>query len=129
MVGDVKQSIYGFRNAQPNIFTSKSAKYASDSSHGMQINLSHNFRCAQSIIDFVNLVFGRLMSKSVGSVDYNEGHSLVCGRKHSIHPKGVGFHIIEKSWRKTARMGLPRKSFYTRNLQEAMFVAKGCKPC
>lgn len=125
MVGDVKQSIYGFRNAQPNIFTSKSAKYASDSSHGMQINLSHNFRCAQSIIDFVNLVFGRLMSKSVGSVDYNEGHSLVCGRKHSIHPKGVEFHVIEKKLEENDENEFTEEELlYTEIMREAMFVAK-----
>ena len=74
MVGDVKQSIYGFRHAQPKLFT---AKY--DKPDIKSIVLSKNFRSRKEVLDAVNFFFYRLMSKAAGDVDYNDEAALYPG--------------------------------------------------
>ena len=71
LVGDVKQSIYRFRLADPAIFQNYHAKWRHDSSHGQVITLSDNFRSPEPLLDFVNAVFGSLMKKHLGGVDYD----------------------------------------------------------
>ena len=56
MVGDIKQSIYRFRNANPNIFKSKYEDY-SKSVSGLKIDLNKNFRSRRQVIDNINLIF------------------------------------------------------------------------
>ncbi len=93
MVGDVKQSIYGFRNAQPSIFTAKSKDYKSNPDAGELILLSHNFRSSKNIIDFVNNIFSKIMSSNIGGLDYTEEHRLIGSRD----TEGVvELHIIDK---------------------------------
>ena len=84
MVGDVKQSIYRFRLADPTIFIEKYdnyAPYGSESgSEGVKIMLRENFRSSREVIDGVNSVFGTIMSRAVGEVSYDEDAALKCGR-------------------------------------------------
>lgn len=77
-VGDVKQSIYGFRRAEPGLFLDKLESYDSDEDKdSIRINLNENFRTDQDIIDFVNYIFDRLMTKEISGIDYkNGGHRL-----------------------------------------------------
>lgn len=79
MVGDVKQSIYGFRNANPKIFMEKYDKYKGDI--GIKIDLMQNFRSRSEVLDAVNLIFEDLMSKEIGGADYLDGHQMVFGNK------------------------------------------------
>lgn len=81
MVGDVKQSIYRFRLAEPAIFTSKKDSFYpfEQGRHPAVINLGHNFRSAENVINQVNYMFGQLMSRRLGGVDYNETEQLVPG--------------------------------------------------
>ncbi len=83
MVGDVKQSIYRFRLADPLIFTEKYESYASvaDAKDGepVKIMLQENFRSRQEVIDGINGVFAACMSKKLGDVDYDENAMLRCG--------------------------------------------------
>lgn len=74
MVGDIKQSIYAFRNADPGIFTKKYNLFKDEpeSSENCLILLSENYRSKKSILDFVNLSFGGIMSKELGGVEYEE---------------------------------------------------------
>ena len=72
MVGDIKQSIYGFRNSTPEIFVQKSEDYALDNSHGNLIILNENFRSNPAILNFVNSIFERCMSLDFGGVDYKK---------------------------------------------------------
>lgn len=72
MVGDVKQSIYSFRNACPDLFMEKYLKYSYDESECMKIDLSNNFRSRNEVIDTVNYVFERIMRKDTGGIDYDE---------------------------------------------------------
>ena len=72
MVGDVKQSIYGFRLADPAIFLSRQFKY--EHGDGTAIPFNKNFRSSRAILSFVNGVFNAVMTKSSAQVDYrNDG--------------------------------------------------------
>ncbi|MDO4711723.1 MAG: UvrD-helicase domain-containing protein, partial [Peptostreptococcaceae bacterium] len=79
-VGDVKQSIYRFRLADPTIFNEKYARYEQESL-SEKIDLSNNFRSRKEILDFCNLIFKEVMTTSYGEVDYqNPSHQLYSGR-------------------------------------------------
>ena len=83
MVGDVKQSIYRFRLADPLIFTEKYEKYSFLTDAGetepIKIMLQENFRSRQEVIDGINSVFTACMSKKLGEIDYDENALLRCG--------------------------------------------------
>ena len=76
MVGDIKQSIYGFRNSSPNIFVNKSLVYESNISDGTLVNLNENFRSNPQILNFVNSIFNKCMFASFGGVDYKDNGQL-----------------------------------------------------
>ncbi len=79
MVGDVKQSIYRFRQAEPALFMEK---YAEPSNfQGRVIDLNSNFRSAGAVIGAVNSVFSRIMSREFGGMEYDERASLKLGRE------------------------------------------------
>ena len=75
MVGDVKQSIYGFRLSDPTIFLDKYKTYKDDKT-GKAIDLNMNFRSKEEILDFVNLVFNSTMDMSFGGIDYKKTAQL-----------------------------------------------------
>ena len=83
MVGDVKQSIYRFRLADPTIFTEKYLSYADlDKAHDgepVRIMLQENFRSRREVIEAANHVFRTCMSKTLGEIDYDENAELKCG--------------------------------------------------
>ena len=86
VVGDVKQSIYGFRQAMPELFLQRKNN-ANLASNGFCkfpacIILEKNFRSAKGITKAVNYFFEKLMSKSVGDIEYNEAEALVYGAKY-----------------------------------------------
>lgn len=70
MVGDIKQSIYGFRGCEPSIFLGKYNTYKAADSSGHVEELNDNFRSNSEILDFVNDVFNRVMTSGFGKVDY-----------------------------------------------------------
>ncbi len=70
VVGDVKQSIYGFRGASPEGFNSKYDLYKSDMSLGKAFDMNINFRSNPIILNFINEVFSKLMTKENGDIDY-----------------------------------------------------------
>lgn len=75
-VGDVKQSIYGFRNARPELFLEKLESYERDE-NSLRINLSKNFRTDKDLIDFNNYIFERLMTRKNSDIAYkDDGHRL-----------------------------------------------------
>lgn len=78
MVGDVKQSIYGFRLADPTLFIEKYHDFA-DEDGGRRIILAENFRSRKEVLDFTNLVFTQLMDQTVGQIEYDRQAELVNG--------------------------------------------------
>ncbi|MDD5952549.1 MAG: helicase-exonuclease AddAB subunit AddA [Oscillospiraceae bacterium] len=83
LVGDVKQSIYGFRQAMPQIFLSRRSAYTPYDRDNEQypacIVLDRNFRSRTSVTDTVNFLFRQLMTTRSGDVDYSDGEALVAG--------------------------------------------------
>ncbi|MCR5686230.1 MAG: helicase-exonuclease AddAB subunit AddA [Lachnospiraceae bacterium] len=80
MVGDVKQSIYKFRMARPELFIERATRYESDPSQGRLNRLGFNYRSSRSVIDSVNDVFRLCMHEEVGKVEYSPQAELVCGK-------------------------------------------------
>ncbi len=89
MVGDVKQSIYGFRQAMPEIFIRRRDGYpAFDGIHyPASITLGNNFRSRREVADAVNFVFRQLMTRSVGGIDYDEREALI---PSAVYPDAKG---------------------------------------
>ena len=78
VVGDIKQSIYKFRNANPYIFKDKYEKY-SRNDNGYKIDLNKNFRSREEVINNINLIFERIMDDSLGGASYKESHEMIFG--------------------------------------------------
>ncbi|RKM58033.1 helicase-exonuclease AddAB subunit AddA [Butyrivibrio sp. X503] len=80
MVGDVKQSIYKFRLARPEIFMEKLATYSKEASASdRRIDLHKNFRSRKEVLEGTNYIFRKIMGSDLGSVEYDEDAELVTG--------------------------------------------------
>ena len=86
-VGDVKQSIYGFRLAEPGRFLERQRLFREEASGGCVIDLQANFRSRAPLLHVLNLVFSRLMTKRAADLDYDSSHELKPGLKY---PAGDG---------------------------------------
>ncbi len=84
LVGDVKQSIYGFRNTNPQIFINKVDSFSKNPQHKASILLNCNFRSDQRVLDFVNLVFSRLMTNSSAEIDYLNTSLMASDRLYKV---------------------------------------------
>ncbi len=82
MVGDVKQSIYGFRQAQPEIFVQKYACFSNEENEdSVAIDLQQNFRSRSEVLDGTNAVFDHLMGSDLGGIEYDAAARLNYGAK------------------------------------------------
>ncbi|MEK5102053.1 helicase-exonuclease AddAB subunit AddA [Cytobacillus sp. FSL M8-0252] len=94
MVGDVKQSIYRFRLAEPNLFLNKYNRFTTDGeSTGLRIDLARNFRSRKEVLHGTNFIFKQIMGENVGEIVYDEAAELVPG---AAYPEEVK-HPIELS--------------------------------
>ncbi len=85
LVGDVKQSIYRFRLADPSIFANYKTAWAARGAPGRVLGLSENFRSHEGILNFVNALFTSLMRESIGGVEYDQDACLhFGGREHRV---------------------------------------------
>jgi ATP-dependent helicase/nuclease subunit A len=91
-VGDVKQSIYRFRQAEPGLFLEKLANFSGKV--GGRIDLAENFRSSEAVLAAVNEVFEAVMSERAGDIDYDDRARLVCGTDQPIG--NVELHLIRK---------------------------------
>ncbi len=78
MVGDIKQSIYRFRNANPYLFKQKYDTYR-DTDQGIKIDLVKNFRSRREVLEDINLLFNQFMDDTIGGADYKASHQMVFG--------------------------------------------------
>lgn len=105
MVGDVKQSIYRFRQAKPELFLDKYNKYPlEDGEINRKIQLYKNFRSREEVISGVNYIFKEVMSKTVGELEYNDDEALNLGAiykenndENTIIAGPIELHILDKS--------------------------------
>lgn len=91
MVGDMKQSIYGFRKTSPALFIQKNDTYGKDE-QSRKVTLSKNFRSREEILDFVNVIFEQLMQKEVGGIAYTAEERLYAGAAYPP-PKAMPIEI------------------------------------
>jgi len=92
MVGDVKQSIYRFRQAKPELFLNKYENYGITANDlGQKIQLFKNFRSRKNILDVTNIIFEDIMSKEFGEIEYNETEYLNLGANYEEPEKECDF--------------------------------------
>lgn len=99
-VGDVKQSIYSFRQAMPEIFLSLKNSFQlynrEDDNYPAKIILGNNFRSRKGVTDIINFIFTQIMSKESGDIEYDEEESLVASAKYSEKTEAdTELHIID----------------------------------
>lgn len=105
MVGDVKQSIYRFRQAKPELFLDKYNRYPlEEGSLNRKIQLYKNFRSREEVINGVNYIFKEVMSKTVGELEYTDEESLNLGASYkeneyenTVVAGSIELHILDKS--------------------------------
>ncbi|WP_152654873.1 helicase-exonuclease AddAB subunit AddA [Oceanobacillus sp. CFH 90083] len=81
MVGDVKQSIYGFRHAEPSLFIEKYKRFAADNDPAERIDLNRNFRSRGEVLIGANYLFRQLFDEEVGDIAYDEDAELIYGNR------------------------------------------------
>ncbi len=99
LVGDVKQSIYRFRQADPTLFLEKYHTFKKGENYlNQRIDLNKNFRSNKTIIDGINFIFKNIMSKYLGEIDYNEDSFLYYNNKFKeINGQKIELSILEKN--------------------------------
>ena len=112
MIGDVKQSIYGFRQAEPEVFLGRCRAFESGEQLGGQlggrIDLQRNFRSGRAIVEAVNAVFGRCMSRTFGGMDYDERARLEYGAVEQAEggeDEPVELHLLDLKEREEDKEG------------------------
>ena len=107
MVGDVKQSIYKFRQARPELFIEKYEKYKTNQENednlGIKIQLFKNFRSRENILNTTNAIFQSIMSKELGDIEYDENEYLNLGTKFEdtkleLAARNTDIDIIETNY-------------------------------
>ncbi len=93
MVGDIKQSIYRFRLADPSLFIKKYNEYGVEG--GTRIDLNKNFRSSKAVIGAVNAVFSHIMTQETGEIDYDGRAALVMGREEG--EGSAELHLIQRT--------------------------------
>ena len=100
MVGDVKQSIYRFRQAKPELFLQKYNSYSKEKGDNRLIQLYKNFRSRNEVINGVNYIFKELMSSNVGELEYTDEESLNLGADYPEYVNDEGkieLNILSKN--------------------------------
>ena len=99
-VGDVKQSIYRFRLANPDNFinaVNNAVPYKENDKRNSYIKLNRNFRSSEQVINFVNYIFKNIMTESVGDIDYNKNEYLIKGAEFYENNRNTHIMLIDKS--------------------------------
>jgi ATP-dependent helicase/nuclease subunit A len=129
-VGDVKQSIYGFRLADPTRFLGRMASYRAPASHGRVIDLQSNFRSRQPLLEAINCVFERLMSREAAEIEYDHSHRLVGGATfaaeaaNSFKGAPIELHLLPVKLEEDEQSHNSDEPDSERSEREAMLVAR-----
>lgn len=122
MVGDIKQSIYRFRNANPDIFKTKYNDYSKHNG-GEKIDLNKNFRSREEVLNNINLLFNKVMDEDIGGADYITSHQMIFGNKSYINKgktnQNYDFEFYSYNYDK--------QSDYNKDELEAFLIAKDIK--
>ena len=118
MVGDIKQSIYRFRNANPYIFKNKYDTYR-DTDAGIKIDLVKNFRSRKEVLENINLLFDLFMDDEIGGADYKASHRMVFGNTSYIEQ---GYTEQNYNLDVLTYKEVPKQ--YTKDEQEAFIIGQ-----
>lgn len=118
MVGDVKQSIYRFRNANPYIFKDKYDRYANNNG-GKKIDLVKNFRSRKEVLEDINHIFDFIMDDEVGGAAYSVSHRMVFGN-HTYQEEGK---TTQNYTTELYQYEYEKNSLYSKDEIEAFIVA------
>jgi len=125
MVGDVKQSIYRFRLAEPGIFISKYLKYGREKTDGKRIVLNKNFRSRETILEAINFVFTNIMNENTGEIQYDNDAKLNPGKDFlSERAEAVEIHMLEKLFNAGGEMLEEEISELNHSQAEAVLTAR-----
>jgi len=102
LVGDVKQSIYGFRGSKSKFFVEKQAEFAGGA--GKNLALTRNFRSADAVLDAVNAQFSLAMTLQNSSVDYKADSYMEKGGRYALNSGKVQIHFLGKEEKKAPQM-------------------------
>ena len=119
MVGDVKQSIYRFRQAEPGLFLEKYHDYQ-DGKTGVRIDLHQNFRSRGEVLGPVNEIFRKIMRRELGGIDYGEAEALRMGASYPDQ-EGCRAELLllsQEEWEETRQ-----ESRWTKQEAEAHLIA------
>lgn len=114
MVGDVKQSIYKFRQAEPALFLKKYAEFKKDNT-GTVVELSKNFRSRVSVIDDTNAIFERIMDETIGDIEYDDAQKLYYGAPYDEAPQSTELNVINKE---ALEIDYPESHFIAQRIQK-----------
>ena len=114
-VGDVKQSIYGFRGANPNYFLEKKNSHVlvdfADENQPKKIILGNNFRCKPDVCEFANYFFSLFMNKETGDIEYNGEEKLIASAKYpETELSAVSMDIIDSQGDETDNLIIEARS-------------------
>ncbi|RHB46603.1 helicase-exonuclease AddAB subunit AddA [Exiguobacterium sp. AM39-5BH] len=116
MVGDIKQSIYRFRHAEPRLFIEKATRFKQEGS-GQRIDLSQNFRSRAEVLHGINDLFIRLMDEEVSEIDYDEAARLVPGREYEALEANPELILVNGESRDLSKQELEGRAIATRILE------------
>lgn len=127
MVGDVKQSIYRFRHAVPEIFIAKKDSLPDYDGHiyPARIFLKHNFRSTKAVIDAINFIFSQIMNKSTAAINYDTTQELTPGTTQTFCEPGLKLSIIEHKANSAEAMQIEAKyiaDYITKKIADPNFV-------
>ena len=119
MVGDIKQSIYRFRNANPDIFKKKYEDYKNNI-NGYKIDLLKNFRSRKEVLNNINEIFNLIMDKQIGGADYEKTHKMIFGNNtYEQNKNNQNYNLEIYNYEKDEN--------YTKEEIEAFIIAKDIK--
>ena len=120
MVGDIKQSIYRFRNANPMLFKTKYDNYSKNNG-GIKIDLNKNFRSRKEVLENINLIFNQVMDDVIGGADYKKDHQMIFGNlDYCKNYNGKLNYNVEI-------LNYDKKDEYKKNEIEAFLIANDIK--
>ncbi len=134
LVGDVKQSIYGFRGSKSKFFIEKQKQF--ENGEGKNLALTRNFRSSDAILDAVNAQFSCAMSSRTSKIDYAKDSYMERGGRYALNDGKVQIHVVGKEPKKasegrgiysvkaSAKQGADEESLIAKNIRSIIETEK-----
>lgn len=128
MVGDVKQSIYRFRHAEPTLFIDKYKQFEENPSKGYRIDLARNFRSREEVLTGANYLFRQIFDEALGEINYDPKAELIYGNLgYEDHPQrdpSIELMIIDREMREDDQANVENQESIEKTQLEARLYAQ-----